>query len=770
MTKPKNKKLLIILDSNAIIHRSFHALPDLRTAKGELVNAVYGFTSVLMKVLKEFHPDYVAASFDVAGPTFRKEEFEGYKAKRQKAPDELYEQMPKTKEVLEALGIPVYEREGFEADDVIGTISKIIDDKEAYPDVETIIVSGDLDTLQLVDDNTKVYTMRKGLQDTVLYDKNAVMKRFEGLKPSQMIDYKGLRGDASDNIPGVPGVGEKTAIKLLSDFKSLDSLYKNIEKNSELSKKIAPKLREKLITHKDQAFFSRDLATIRLDVPLDLNLRELTFRDFEGQKIKDIFNKFDFRTLLRRLEELHQDYYGKSHSGDTNLFGEQADSPSQDAKTIAEDPGKEILRRIDEFYEEGIFSDSIRDLERDLLPVINLMQDLGIKINKERFAELGKEMDRDLEAASQKIYALSGKQFNINSPQQLSQILFDPAPEGLGISTKGLKKTPGGVVSTAAGELEKLQGSHPVIEYLLKQRELQKLSSTYIKPLPELSDSNGRIHTHFDQFGASTGRISSSSPNLQNIPVRGEWAKRIRQGFVVEKGFKFLAFDYSQIELRIAAHISNDAKMIEVFNSGGDIHRTTAAEVFGVAEADVTSEMRYRAKALNFGILYGMGATGFAKSAGIPREEAQAFIENYFIQFSSVRDYIENTKIFAVKNKYTETLMGRKRFVPEISSSHPGLRAQAERMAINHPIQGTGADIIKLSMTELYKAGFIDKEKCRILLQIHDELLFECKNDAVDEMVPKIKGIMEGAYKLRVPLTVELKSGDSWGDLFTESA
>ena len=330
---------------------------------------------------------------------------------------------------------------------------------------------------------------------------------------------------------------------------------------------------------------------------------------------------------------------------------------------------------------------------------------------------------------------------------------------------KGLKKTPGGVVSTAAPELEKLQGCHPVIEFLLKYRELQKLYSTYIKPIPQLADKADRIHTSFDQFGASTGRISSSSPNLQNIPVKGDWGRRIRSGFIAEDGFKFLAFDYSQIELRIAAHISKDLKMTEFFNMSKDIHKMTAAEVFGVRVEDVSQEMRYKAKALNFGVLYGMGVSGFSKSAGISREEAQSFIEGYFTRFPSIRDYIEKTKEFARKHGYTETLLGRKRYMPEINSSNPGLRAQAERMAINHPIQGTGADIIKLAMIRVFQNLESIRDECRILLQIHDELLFECRDDKIEEATYSIKTAMENIFKLAVPLIVDVKKGGNWGVL-----
>ena len=744
----KDKKTLVILDCNALIHRSFHALPDFRTPRGELVNAVYGFTSILLKVLKEFKPEYVAATFDVAGPTFRDEEYEEYKAKRVKAPDELYAQIPKVKEVLSAFNISIYEKQGFEADDVIGTVAKLIQEKKAHPKVETIIVSGDLDTLQLVDAHTKVYTMRKGLQDTVLYDVEAVKKRFEGLTPEQMVDYKGLRGDPSDNIPGVTGVGEKTAIQLLSDFGSIDNLYKEIEKDTEKSKKIKPGVRAKLVQYKDQALFSRELVTIRKDVPIDFKLEELEWRNYSRENVEKVLSGFGFGSLIARLPETTStttDVGGRTPSA---LLGSGGTTPA------SADPTYE---KIEMLYSEEVLSKEVYELEKKLVPVIRGMEEVGIKIDTKHFAVLAKEISGVLNDAEKAVYKIAGKSFNANSPQQLSEVLFSPPPAGLMLPTKGLKKTPGGVVSTAAPELEKLQGKHPIIKELLRYRELQKLKSTYIGPLPYLADDKDRIHTKFDQLGTATGRLSSSSPNMQNIPVRGAWGPKIRKGFIAEKGYKFVAFDYSQMELRLAAHIADDKKMKEYFKDGEDIHKMTASEVFGVDPDKITKDMRFRAKALNFGVLYGMGASGFAKSANISRQEAQGFIDNYFTRFPAIREYISKTEEFARKNGYVETLLGRRRYIPEMTSSHPGLRAQAERMAINHPIQGTAADIIKMAMVAIPIP--------KLLLQIHDELLFEIEDDKIEETYPKIKDIMESVYKLTVPLSVDVSVGPSWGEL-----
>ena len=760
------KKTLVILDSNALVHRSFHALPDFRSPKGDLVNAVYGFTSILLKVLREFKPEYIAATFDVAGPTFRDEEYEEYKAKRVKAPDELYAQIPKIKEILSALNIPIYEKQGFEADDVMGTITNLISKSKEYSKIKTIIVSGDLDTLQLVDEHTRVYTMRKGISDTILYDIDAVKKRFGGLVPDQMTDYKGLRGDPSDNIPGVVGIGEKTAIALLSEFGSLDNLYKELEKETDKAKNLKPGVRAKLIQYKDQAFFSRELATVRKDVPIDFKLKQLEWRDYDRQKVERIFKEFGFRALIARLPTTST-YGGSPSSAEasagTRTFSAQLGSggttpAASELPTAESDPTYE---KIELLYDSGVLSKEIYELEKKIMPIVRGMEKAGIKIDKKYFKKLTKEITKKLADVEKRIYKIAGKEFNANSPQQLSEVLFGD----LLLPTKGLKKTPGGVVSTAAPELEKLRGKHPIIKELLRHREFQKLNSTYIRPLPGLADEKDRIHTKFDQLGTATGRMSSSGPNMQNIPVRGEWGSKIRKGFIAELGYKLVAFDYSQMELRLAAHIADDKKMKEFFEKGEDIHQMTAAEVFLVSPDRVSKDMRYQAKALNFGVLYGMGASGFAKSAGIPREEAQNFIDNYFTRFPKIRDYITKTEEFARKNGYVETLFGRKRYIPEMTSSHPGLRAQAERMAINHPIQGTAADIIKMAMAVISDEIQNMQSDIRMILQIHDELLFEIADDKIKETYPKIKDIMEGVYKLSVPLRVDVSVGASWGEL-----
>jgi DNA polymerase-1 len=502
-----------------------------------------------------------------------------------------------------------------------------------------------------------------------------------------------------------------------------------LEKDSKKISKYSQRIRELIQNYKDQALFSRELATIRKDTPIDFSLEDLAWRNFDRLGVEKIFNELGFRSLLSRLPQ-----------------GTAASPP-------------ESYDKIEEFYKDGIFSKEIYELEKKLAPVIKCMEEAGIKIDKKHFAKLSTEITKELSEVQDSIYSISGRKFNINSPQQLSKTLFTD----LQLPTKGLKKTHGGVVSTAAPELEKLENAHPVVKELLKYRELQKLYSTYIKPLPQVADQNDRIHTSFDSLGTSTGRISSKNPNLQNIPIKGEWGTNIRKGFIAEEGFNLVAFDYSQMELRIAAHVSGDTKMQEFFIEGKDIHTMTAAEVFGINENEVTSDMRNRAKALNFGVLYGMGASGFAKSAEIPRNDAQIFIDNYFGRFPEILEYLEKTKEFARENGYVSTIFGRKRYIPEINSSNPKLRSQAERMAINHPIQGTAADIVKMAMVKV--SSQLSIVNCQLLLQIHDELLFEIRDDIIKNIVIPIKSIMENIYSLRAPLRVSVAQGSSWGEL-----
>lgn len=735
--RTEKRKCLLLIDANSLIHRAFHALPPLTSGTGEMVNAVYGFCLAFFKAVKEFRPDYIAAAFDVAAPTFRDKKFKEYKAKRKKAPDELYRQMPLVKKVLAAFHVPVYEKEGFEADDIIGTISLQAPRKQVKPQLQTIILSGDADVFQLVDGHTKAYTLRKGIQDSVLYDEKAVEKRFGGLHPSQLIDYKALRGDPSDNIPGVTGIGEKTAIALLLQFGSLENIYKEMEENTENAKSLKPRVRDMLSQYKEQAAISRELALIERHAPVAFKLSDLAWKDFDEKTVEELFQSFGFRSLTLRLPELH---------GNTK---KQEKKQGEDDQSAA----------IDQLARDGVLSSEIAEVERTLTPVLRAMEKTGVSINKEYFAVLEQGMKKELAKTESKIFELAECVFNVSSPKQLSVVLF----ETLLLSPKGMHKTPGGIISTASPELEKIKSLHPVVQEVLSHRELTKLLNTYVTPLPLLADKKGRIHTHFEQFGAETGRLSSSNPNLQNIPLQGSWGKKVRGGFVAAPGHQLLSFDYSQMELRVAAHIAKEEKMLKIFQANQDIHRMTAAEVFGVPAKDVSNEMRYRAKALNFGVLYGMGARGFASSAKISLEEAQQFIDDYFTRFPKIAEYIEQTKAFVKEKGYAETLFGRRRYLPDINSFMPQIRAATERAAVNFPVQGAAADIMKMAMVKVFRE--CESDKCRMLLQIHDELLLEVADDIIHEYAPKIRLLMEGVVRLAVPLEVQVKTGLTWGDM-----
>ena len=737
--KTEKKKRLLLIDANSLIHRAFHALPPLSNSAGEMVNAVYGFCLAFFKAQKEFQPEYIAAAFDVAAPTFRDRKFAAYKAKREKAPDELYGQIPLVKKVLAAFHVPVYEKAGFEADDIIGTISLLAPRKQVKPPLETIILSGDADVFQLVDKHTKAFTLRKGIQDSVLYDEKGIKKRFGGLRPEQLIDYKALRGDPSDNIPGVTGVGEKTAIALLLQFGSVDTMYRELEENTEKAKSLRPRVRDMLLQYRDQAMVSRELALIERHTPIAFKLADLAWKDFDEKEIEQLFQSFGFRSLILRLPELHGGAKQKDRTAGKSI---------DDQAPI-----------IDQLERDGVLSKELAGVERQLTPILRAIEKTGIAINKGYFAALERDMAKEIAKAESKVYEFAESVFNVGSPKQLSQVLF----EKLMLSPKGMHKTPGGIVSTASPELEKIKSLHPIVQEVLNYRELAKLLNTYVTPLPLLADKEGRVHTHFEQFGAETGRLSSQNPNLQNIPLQGSWGKKVRGGFVPAPGYQLVSFDYSQMELRLAAHIAKEEKMVKIFQANEDIHRMTAAEVFGIPASEVSDEMRYRAKALNFGILYGMGARGFAESAKIPLDEAQQFIDDYFARFPKIAVCIERTKAFVKEKGYTETLFGRRRYLPDINSFTPQIRAAAERAAVNFPIQGSAADIMKMAMTRAYQE--CESGKCRMLLQIHDELLFEVADDIVVESAQRILKIMEAAAHLSVSLAVQVKAGPAWGEM-----
>jgi len=924
---PKKKPKFLIIDGHALIHRSFHALPlSMRTTSGEPVNAVYGFASFLLKAIKDLKPDMIALALDEKGHNFRHETYSDYKAHRVKAPDDLYAQIPRVKELAETLNIPTFQIGGCEADDVIGTLVTKV------KNAEKIIVTGDLDTLQLVDSHTKIYTMSRGLLDTVVYDESAVRDRF-GLEVDQMVEYKALRGDPSDNIPGVKGIGEKTAIELLRDFGTVEKLYKNIN-----SKKISDRIRQLLIDHKTEALMSHDLATIRRDIKLDIDEEKLKFGGFDRDQALKLFQELEFRSLIPRLlaletggkkataERTLERTDGKFKRNDSTLkytlisddkafeaflkklklqkrfafdtetsdldpftsdllgasFSWKAGEayfvslrqaslnikPKNDLlswnkqssnkphpwllklKSIMEDkavkkvghnvkfdikilkqfgidvagagfdtmiaayvlnPGNrqysldalamhylqfekisssellgqgktklefstvpverlgsyacedaDITFRLFTILEKELKKQKLNDLfKRIEMPLTDCLIDMelsGIGLDTAFFAELDKELDKEISKIEKSIWKLCDMQFNIASPKQMQEVLFNK----LKISTAGLSRTKTGI-STGAEELLKLKGAHPVIDLILTYRELSKLSSTYVKTLPLLVNPvTKRVHTTFNQTIAATGRLSSVDPNLQNIPIRTQMGRKIRHGFIPRKGYELLSLDYSQIELRIAAHLSKDKGLIEAFKKNQDIHTVTAT-INQIKLDKVTPELRRKAKAVNFGILYGQGPHGLAQTADIPYEEARAFIDGYFAAYGNVRTYIDSTLEKARRDGYVETIFGRKRYLPEINAQNAMIRKGAERMAVNAPIQGSNADIIKLAMIEIKKMLDISYPKTvAMLLQVHDELVFEAEPKVIDEVVPKLKRLMENVIKLSVPVVVEAKRGKNW--------
>lgn len=729
------EKKLVIFDGNALVHRGYHALPPLKTETGELVNGVYGFFLIFLKSLKELKPDYVVATFDLPGKTFRHRKYEKYKAQRPKTPKELGLQIEKVKDLLRDFGIPVLQKKGFEADDVIATIvAKIKSQKAKIKDLEVIIVSGDLDTLQLVQEKVSVYTSRRGLKDTVIYDPEAIKERY-GLEPSQLLDYKALKGDPSDNIPGIKGIGKKRATRLLKKFGSLEKIYENVGRG-EISKRIRKLLKE----GKQQAFFSKELAKIRTDVPIDFDLEQAQWKGFDQQKIIERFQELGFETLIGRVR---------------SLFSELGSEQLEEEKRKGG-----ILDKIERLYQQDLFSERIYKLEKRLVPVVERMEKNGILIDQRALEQLSQKLEQKIDNLQQRIFDLAGMEFNLNSPQQLSEVLF----EKIGLPSEQIGKTQQGMISTAWPELKKIREEHPIIDLIGDYRELFKLKSGFLEVWPEQVESDGRIHPDFDQLGTATGRFSCSEPNLQNVPIKGDLGRAIRKCFVVPESFRLVSFDYSQMELRIAAALSGDQKMIEFFSQGKDIHRMTATQIFKVSEQQVSSSQRKLAKQLNFGILYGMGASSLAQTAKISRKKAQQFIENYFQKFEGIKSFLEQS-VKEVKEKgFAVTLWGRKRPLPEINSTDRRLRAAAERMAKNFPVQGTAADLIKAAMVEIGQKFDLESESS-ILLQIHDELLFEIKKEKVGDWAPQIKDLMEGVEEFKIPLRVDIKIGPNWGEL-----
>ncbi len=853
----KQPKTLVLLDSHAIIHRAYHALPDFLSSKGEPTGALYGLSTMLMKIIVDLKPDYIVACYDLPQKTFRHEAYDGYKKGRAKTDEALITQLKNSRQIFEAFNIPIYDAPGFEADDVLGTIVAQLRPHLTSPYVPSknrggtlsltkgggginiIIASGDMDTMQLIDDKkVQVYTLKKGINDTILYDEEKVVERFN-FKPVFLPDYKGLRGDPSDNIIGIKGIGEKTAEILISKFGTIEDIYKKLKKPARpdgrsggdedfLKAGISPRMIELLKNNEEEALFSKTLATIRRDAPINFKIPEKTFwENADFKKIEQIFNFFEFRSLFSRLKsffssqqntnlenfraglvEPRRRILGATRGPEKILLNSYSAIPERlpadplklqetsialwlvnsdisnpsledilnfsrpndysvgQANTSDFEKAREyVFKKLSEKKLEKVYE----EIEHPIIPIVKEMEDHGIMLDQKYFEKLSKEYHIELDILTKKIYEMAGTEFNINSPKQLGVVLF----EKMGMKSK--KKGASGNLSTKVSVLEELEEENPIITEILSYRELQKLLSTYIDVIPKMVGVDNRLHSKFLQNATTTGRFSSIDPNLQNLPIKSELGKRIRAGFIAQKGYKLCTFDYSQIELRVAAMLSGDKKMTEIFKEGKDIHSGVASFVFGVPIDKVDHEMRRKAKVINFGIIYGMGVSSLRKNLGGTREEAQKFYDNYFNQFSGVRDYLEKVKVDVTKNGFTETLFGRRRYFPNINSRIPFLKNMAERTATNAPIQGTAtADIIKLAIRysheDLKSAGLLDR--VHLVLQIHDELVYEVEEGVLDQAEKIIKNAMQTVlsrsyleYKTDIPLIVHSGSGDNFGEV-----
>jgi len=791
--KATTKKRIVLLDTHAIIHRAFHALAaaELTSPTGAPTGALYGLVSMLLKIIADLKPDYIAACYDLPKPTIRHEAYEGYKGTRLKIDDALSLQLGESRKVFEAFAIPLYEREGFEADDLLGTIAHEL---RVEKNVDVIIASGDMDTLQLVDDGrVRVYTLKKGINDTILYDEKAVVERF-GFPPTLIPDFKGLRGDPSDNIKGVPGIGEKTATELITGFGSIEKIYAILKKGDDafLAKGIKARMISLLKEHEEDARFSKSLATIRLDAPIAFALPEHVWnKNVDLGKVLALFDELGFRSLRDRARTVLAHSVGEEHVGgeEHHIEAEEVD-PTHLAEAqvklwlLASDFTNPTLDDILAYTKKTKFVDADTELskllsstgrlgevyekiEKPLIPIIEKMEKRGVLIDPAALSTLAKKYHSELLAIEKNIYSAAGREFNVSSPKQLGEVLFDE----LELIPEKQKKTAGGQRSTRESELEKLRDQHPIISDILEYRELKKLLSTYIDNLPPMLDSEHRLHAEFLPAGTTTGRMASQNPNLQNIPLHSERGQAIRHAFVAPKGFELVSLDYSQIELRLAAILSGDKKLCAIFKSGRDVHQEVAMQVFHVAPESVDGEMRRRAKVINFGILYGMGVNALRAQLGSTTAEAHQYLEDYFSTFKTLSEYLESTRGFARKHGYTETLFGRRRQFPEMKSTLPYVRAQAERMAINAPLQGTQADIIKLAMVRV--DDMLTKEKAQedayLLLQVHDELVYEIRKERVGELSTEIQKIMESVLPEKetngVPILATMKSGANWGEM-----
>jgi len=883
-----DKVKFMILDGNSLIYRAFYAIPVLTTGEGIFTNAVYGFVNMLLKIINDEKPQCVAVAFDKGKITFRNEQFEQYKGHRKPTPDELRPQFALAKEVLAAMNIPVYELEGFEADDLIGTLTQRAEHQGFY----NLIITGDRDTLQLISAKTEVLLTKKGISETEKYDLAKVEERY-GLTPEQVIDLKGLMGDTSDNIPGVPGVGEKTGLKLIQEYGSIEQLYENLES-------LSPKMKNKLEANREMAFLSKKLATIVRDVPYEIDLSHCQYCEPDYEALLALFRKLEFRTLIKSvtekmkidakdtgstasitgitgdykqlslvdgLDKLTEEldtgeisiyyelsnpdpmlaeltglgwsvrpgqawYVGTVSGNQTSLFEEVENISSLAAligarfglKKYCHD-GKKLLVALDRYgirwesidqdtmlaayllnptaqaQDQADLSakylgrnfvpgdgpldacsraditvsvqktlvDQLAENGMDLLyfevelPLIRILADMeiaGVKVDLGQLKAMSNELAGKLEVITSEIYKLAGEEFNINSTKQLGYIFFEK------LNLPVIKKTKTGY-STDVEVLETLAEEHEIAAKIVEYRQLAKLKSTYVDGLAGLvNPRTGKIHTTFNQTVTATGRLSSTEPNLQNIPARLEEGRRIRKFFVPsQSGHLLVSADYSQIELRVLAHVSEDENFIKAFREGEDIHTHTASEVFGVPDEDVTKEMRDRAKAVNFGIVYGISDFGLARNIKATRKEAKTYIDGYFRRYPGIRVYMDAVVAAAREQGYVSTILNRRRYLPDIFSPNHNVRSFGERTAINTPIQGSAADIIKLAMVEVDRQLREKGLKTKMLLQVHDELIFEVPEEELEVVIPLIRDCMENAVTLKVPLVVDMKKGANWYDM-----
>lgn len=863
-------KKLLILDSNSILNRAFYGVRYLSAKDGTPTNAIYGFLNILLKLIKEQEPDYICAAFDVKAPTFRHKQYEGYKAQRKPMPEGLAAQMPLAKDVLRAMGVTILEKEGYEADDIIGTVARLCEESE----ISCFIATGDKDDLQLASDKTKVIltVTKSGYNETIIYDDKAVKEKYH-VTPTEFIDVKALMGDPSDNIPGVKGVGEKTAMSLIEKHHSIEYIYENIDGIG-----LKGAMLQKMKDGRKMAFMSKELATINRNTPIEFNAEECVFDGFENNgELYEILKRLELNSIIKKLdlsggdnvkenEDIFKDF--SYQVGDKNMINgdkvtvvldfdgdnissaavgvgnnavvlnEQDDikelleddsvakvmfdvkeaivklngridiknisddtaiaaylvDPAKNEYTIEklaseyfgtviEKPEVKQLSLLDDVETDrseylakcavalGVLNERIGDkikengqeklyqeVELPLVTVLAHLEINGFLVDDNQLKEFADKLGEKIDALTNEIYMLAGEEFNINSPKQLGVILFEK------LELKPVKKTKTGY-ATNADVLEKLRDKHPIVNFIMEYRQLAKLKSTYCDGLTAVVNPNThRIHSVFTQTVTVTGRLSSTEPNLQNIPTRTELGREIRKMFVAKDGYVLVDADYSQIELRVLAHIANDETMINAFRNNEDIHAVTASQVLGIPLEDVTKEQRSSAKAVNFGIVYGIGEFSLAQDLHISVKEAKAYIESYLEKYNGVRNYMESIKEQAKKDGYVKTMLNRIRYIPELKSPNYNIRQFGERVALNTPIQGTAADIIKLAMVRVDNRLINEGLKSKLILQVHDELIVEAHKDEVDKVKQILSEEMQGAMELNVPLKVDMSTGHSWYD------